>query len=77
MTPTLDEIPAGWFVCAVMRRRPRFWEWVALVSNCDPDADDRALRPVEPAGAFVPIPGKHRNRDAAWEMLEAMIATKH
>ena len=23
------------------------------------------------------IPGKHRNRDAAWDALEDMIATRH
>ena len=27
--------------------------------------------------AWVRVPGKHRNRDAAWEALEEMIATRH
>jgi hypothetical protein len=27
--------------------------------------------------AWVRIPGKHRNRDAAWDALEDMIATRH
>jgi hypothetical protein len=27
--------------------------------------------------AFVRIPGKHRNRDAAWDALEEILATRH
>ena len=26
---------------------------------------------------WVRVPGKHRNRDAAWNALEALIATRH
>ena len=27
--------------------------------------------------ALVCIPGKHRSRDAAWDVLEGMLATRH
>jgi hypothetical protein len=27
--------------------------------------------------AWVRVPGKHRNKDAAWAALENMIATRH
>jgi hypothetical protein len=26
---------------------------------------------------FVSIPGKHRDKDAAWDVLEDMLATRH
>jgi len=45
--------------------------------DIDPDGDDfrEWQRPV--CWCFVRIAGKHRNRDAAWDALENMRATRH
>ena len=72
----LDQL-AGWFVLAVMRKEARRWDWVALMIDVHPD-DFRAHRanPKEP-GRYVNIPGRHRNRGAAWDALQGMLATRH
>ena len=89
----LDQPPADWFPIAVMRTKARSREWVALVVDVPPnELETRSwdnlvwlyvhpdnYRPQAPRGrhAYVRIPNKHRNEDAAWEALEHMIATRH
>jgi hypothetical protein len=70
----LDHLPAGWFVLDVMRAKGRTRDWVALAIDADPD-DYRAYRIHTVRQAWVRIPGKYRNRDAACDALEAMIAS--
>ena len=84
----LDRLPDGSFVL-LMRTEARKWDWVAWV--IDPhtyciyaDAAELGVDPIVPKDERkaqqcrpLRIPGKHRNRDAAWAALEAMIATRH
>jgi hypothetical protein len=69
----VDSPPADWFVLDVMKRHWRKWDWVALMIDVDPD--NRAYRPAREC--WLRIPGKHRSRDAAWNALEDMMATRH
>jgi hypothetical protein len=67
----------GWFTLDVMKAKAgNTRDWVALMIDVDPDAawrrGGRALR-----SAWVRIPGKHRNYEAACEALEDMRATRH
>lgn len=71
----------------------RKWDWVALMISVHPEelknciCDFPALFTVNPDDyrpgsriakqCFVRIPGKHRDRDAAYNALENMIATRH
>ena len=50
-----------------MRTEKRNWNWVALMIDVDPDAyrDGAFLTARE---AWVRVPGKHRNWDAAWDV---------
>jgi hypothetical protein len=89
----LDRPPPGWFVLDVMRKESRKWDWTALMVDVDPDELKHCLcktaflyvHPNEyrPDGsrvareAWVRVPGKHRNRDAAWDALKNLIATRH
>ena len=89
----LDRPPSGWFALDVMRTGWRKWDWLALMIDVHPDelkhcrckAAFLYVRPNEyrPDGSrtarevFVRIPGKHRNKDTAWDALEDMIATRH
>jgi hypothetical protein len=80
MIEYLDRPPTGWFVLDVMRKTARKWDWCALMIDVDPDAD--AFKNYRPGArtvcqCFVHIPGKHRNRDAAWDALEDLMATRH
>jgi hypothetical protein len=88
VTEYLDRVPAGWFVLDVMRKEPRKWDWAALVIDVDPDdlkncaCDFPALFYVHPKEyhpgehkaqqRWVSVPGKHRNRDSAFDLLEEM-----
>ncbi|MDG4898305.1 hypothetical protein P9272_32750 [Mesorhizobium sp. WSM4976] len=72
----LDRPPLGWHVVDVMRVKSRSWDWTALMSEVHPDDDDVHAR-IFARNCWVRIPGKHRNRDAAWDMLDAMSATRH
>jgi hypothetical protein len=88
----LDRPPPGWFVFDIMRREER-GEWVALMADVHPDdlknctCDFPALFFVHPKDyrpgdrkvnqGWFRIPGKHRNRGAAWDALEDIIATRH
>ena len=89
----LDRPPSGWFALDVMRRDTRKWDWVALTIDVHPDDLKYCLcktaflyvhpKEYKPDGnrtaheAWVCVTGKHRNRDAAWDALEDMIATRH
>ncbi|ESY03825.1 hypothetical protein NKH52_02495 [Mesorhizobium sp. M1066] len=74
-TTERDRPPSGWFVVDVMRREARKWDWTALMTDTHPD-DDLEAR-IFAKQCWVRIPGKHRNRDEAWDMFEAMSATRH
>ena len=75
----LDRLPTGWFVLDVMKvERGRKWDWGALIIDVHPDEHKHCWckgRAVHEA--WLRIPGKHRNRDAAWDAFEDMIATRH
>jgi hypothetical protein len=89
----LDRLPPGWFALDVMRAEARKREWVALVADVHLDdlkdctCDFPALFYVHPKDyrpgdrkvtqGWFRIPGKHRNREAAWDALSNVIATRH
>ncbi len=73
---TLDRPPAGFFPLRVMREQWRKWDWVVLMIDVHPD-EFRLGEGRKAREAWVRIPGKHRNRDAAWAALENIIATRH
>jgi hypothetical protein len=72
----LDRPPPGWFVLDVMKRQSWKWDWCALLIDVDPDTD-KFKHCYNCKTAWLRIPGKHRNRDAAWDALEALLATRH
>lgn len=76
MTEFVDRPPAGWHVLRVMRKRSRSWDWCALMIDVDPD-DFREGRCRRAKECWLTIPGKHRSRDAAYDVVEAMMATRH
>jgi hypothetical protein len=87
----LDRPPAGWFTLEIFREGER--RWLALMIDVHPDdlknclCDFPALLFVSPDDyrpghrtarqTWVRVPGKHRSRDAAWDALEEMMATRH
>lgn len=89
----LDRPPAGWFALAVMRASGPKGSWVALMTdvelrdlkNCV--CDFPALFYVDPneycpgeriaRQCWVRISGKHRNREAARDALQALVSTRH
>jgi hypothetical protein len=73
----VDRPPPGWFVLDVMRRKTRSREWAALMVDFDPDDPNCVGPPAGAHNAWVRITGKHRDRDAAWDALEQMMATRH
>jgi hypothetical protein len=73
-TQWVDLPPPGWFVLDVMKiTDARKLDWCALMIDVDPDE----MQHCPCKSAFFCIPGKHRNRDAAWDALEDMLATRH
>jgi hypothetical protein len=82
-----------WFALDVMREAPRKRRWVVLMIDVHPDElkhcrSKTAFLYVHPKDyrpdpgrtaqeARVRIPGKHRDRDSAWEILEYFLATRH
>jgi len=82
-----------WFVLGVVREESRKWDWTALLIDVDPDelkncaCEFPALFYVHPKDyrpgprrarqRWFRIPGKHRNIDAAWDALNALMATRH
>jgi hypothetical protein len=93
MTAILERPPAGWFVLGVMRKVQRGRDWVALMIDVEPDdlkncaCEFPALFYVHPKEwrpgprkaqqQWVRIPGKHRNKDAAWDALCDLLETRH
>jgi hypothetical protein len=89
----LDRPAPGWFVLDVMQCEARGKDWAALMVDVDPDdlknctCDFPALLYVHPKDyrpgdrtarqCLVRIPGKHRNRNAAWDVFQAMMTTRH
>ncbi len=89
----LDCPAPGWFALDVMRESERKRDWVALMVDVDPDelktcaCEFPALFYVHPKEyrpgprkaqqRWLRIPGKHRNKDAAWDALQNMLATRH
>jgi hypothetical protein len=73
----LERPPAGWFVLAVMPWEEGGRDWVALVTDVNPDTDYFYVRRRCNDNTFVRIPGKHRSRTAAWNAFEDQIATRH
>jgi hypothetical protein len=71
----LDRPPAGWFALDVMRTASRKLDWCALMIDVDPDEHRHGNRTAREA--WVRIPGKHRNRDAACDALQDMMETRH
>ena len=71
--PTLDRLPDTWLVLDVMRRKARSQAWTALVVNVHPhDCPPGARRQ-----GWLPVPGRHASKDAAWDALRDAIATRH
>ena len=84
---------AGWHALDVMRKQSRSRDWVALMIDVHPDELKHCLCKIaflyvhpneyRPDGRrtareqWVPIPGKHRDHEAAWEALEQMLETRH
>ena len=73
----LDRPVPGWFVLDVMREKERGRDRCALMIDVDPDDFIHRRRELRSDCCWVRIPGKHRNRDAAWDVLEEMMATRH
>src|SRR5438094_4585133 len=89
----LDRPQAGWFALDVMREKARKRDWVALMVDVDPDELKHCVCKIaflyvhpneyRPDGsrtareAWVRVPGKHKNKDAAWDALQDMMATRH
>jgi hypothetical protein len=89
----LDRLPAGWFALDVMREKDHSRGWVALMVYVDPAELKHCLCKIaflyvhsneyRPDGsrtareAWFRVPGKHRNKEAAWDALQDIIATRH
>jgi hypothetical protein len=88
----LDRLPPGWFALDVMREKSRKWDWVALTVDVHPDelkhcrcriaflyVHPNEYRPGNRRAreAWVRVPGKHRNKDAAWDALQDLMETRH
>jgi hypothetical protein len=91
-TVFVDSPPAGWFILDVVRAERRKWNWTALMIDVHPDelkhcrcktaflyVHPNEYRPGTTTAheVWVRIPGKHKNRDAAWNCLEDMMAARH
>ena len=74
---TFDRLPDGWFVLDVMCREVRSREWTALVIDMIPRTRTGRRGYRKARQAWFHIPGQHRDRDAAWDALEAACATRH
>jgi hypothetical protein len=72
----LDRPPVGWFVLDVMEAgRGGTWDWCALVIDVHPDELKHWPRTAQEA--WVRLPGKFRNAEAAWAALEDLLSTRH
>ena len=91
--PPVGWFPLSVARAGLTRKDARKWDWCALMIDVPPDELKHCackmawlyVHPKEyrPDGsrtareAWVRIPGKHRNRDAAWDALEEILATRH
>ena len=89
--PTLNSPPPGWFILDVMQAERKRTQWVALMIDVDPDVlkyckakvaflyvHPKEYQPTRTLReAWVPIAGKYKTRDAAWDALEEMMQTRH
>jgi hypothetical protein len=75
MTEYLDHPPADWFVFEVLPENEGGQNWVAFLIDVPPDDFVLHRRPAR-SGCFR-IPGEHESRDAAWDALEDLMATRH
>ena len=89
----LDRPPAGWHALDVMKEHSRKRDWVALMVDVPPDdlkacaCEFPALFYVHPKEyrpgsrkaqqRWLRIPGKHKNKDAAWDALQDILETRH
>lgn len=87
----IDRPPAGWFALDVLRA-PSRGDWIALMVDVPIDELKHcrcgvAMLYVHPSEhrpgnrtareAWVRVPGKHRSKHAAWDVLQGMMATRH
>ena len=89
----LDHLQPGWFALDVIRQKARQRNWVALLVDVHPDelkvctCNFPALFYIRPKDyhpgdrvahqCWFLIPGKYKDRDAAWGALEELMATRH
>jgi hypothetical protein len=89
---TLDRPPVGWHPLDVVKISPRKRDWCALMVSVPLDelkhcrcgvaalyVDPREYRPGNRIAreVWARVPGKHRDKDAAWRALQDAIATRH
>jgi hypothetical protein len=88
----VDHIPPNWFVLDVVQRATK-GNWFALLIDVPPDdlkhcvVDYPALFHVHPKEyrpghrtanqCWVIIPGQHKSRNRAWDVIEDLMATQH
>jgi hypothetical protein len=88
----LDQAPAGWFPLNVARAGDEGkWDWAVFMIDVPFDelkhcrcktawlfVHPKDYRPGRRVAheAWVRVPGKHRNKDAAWEAALEMIETR-
>jgi hypothetical protein len=89
----LDRPPVGWFVLDVMKAGSGKWDWCALMIDVPPDELKHCLcktaflyvhpNDYKPDGtrtareAWVRLPDKHRNKEAAWAAFQDILSTRH
>jgi hypothetical protein len=86
----LDQPPPGWFVLDVMpAKEGRTRDWVALMVDVHPDEYAAAVRSafrrwdgvdkleVAVRECWLRVPGKYKDRDAAWDAALDLMATRH
>jgi hypothetical protein len=73
VTPYLDQPPAGWFALDVLQHQSES-DWVAVMISVHPNdiAGPVVPLPGEFLHGWLPIPGQHSTREAAWKALEDM-----
>lgn len=85
--------PGWYVLDVMRKQQSRKWDWVALMVDVAPDelkscaCDFPALFYVHPKEhrpgprtaeqRWFRIPGKHANKEAAWDALDALLQTRH
>jgi hypothetical protein len=75
----VNQTPAGWFPLDVMLETDGSkGRWVALMIDFDP-GDPKEYRPWPHRAQqlWLRIPGKHKNKNAAWDALQDIMETRH